>query len=276
MWVALPAEALPELEDVAGPPGDFACAEAFGWQVARLRRTSSRALRRSGSFSIVLFELPDGKLLDATCYTNGVQPVSDSYAFAVDVFRTVCERLASKAVDLRLMVETTSSFEEWLNWEAFLACKHREVSYPFCEVASKPTYASEGVADDGGGPDRGVGDLRVGGPNEGADHCWVFAAFALLHDGNRTGGEWLRKIEANADKLRRLGWKKSSSLLVVVAASRGDVTTEGTNDLAGSAVWNRAALTDPCVISLPGGGTVVLKAFDIKRDPADTLAATIC
>jgi len=28
------------------------------------------------------------------------------------------------------MVETTSSFEEWLNWEAFLACKHRQASYP--------------------------------------------------------------------------------------------------------------------------------------------------
>lgn len=49
--------------------------------------------------------------------------MGDSHAFAVDVFRTVCDRLEARAADLQLMIETTSSFEEWLNWEAFLACK---------------------------------------------------------------------------------------------------------------------------------------------------------
>ena len=50
MRVAIPAESLPELDDVAGPPwcGDVVCAEACGWQVPRLRRISSRAPRRSG------------------------------------------------------------------------------------------------------------------------------------------------------------------------------------------------------------------------------------
>lgn len=199
--------------------------------------------------------------------------MGDSYQFAADVFRTVCDRLAAKAADLQLLVETTSSFEEWLNWEAFLACKHRQASYPLCEVAAKPTYSSEGVTTEAGDPDRNFGDLRVGGPDDGADHRWVFAEFALLHDGNRAGGKWLRKIEADADKLRRLGWKRSASLLIVVAAGRGDVTTEWASYLSGCAVWNRPALTDPFVISLPGGGSVVVKAFDIKCDPADTLTA---
>src|SRR4051794_26216772 len=103
--------------------------------------------------------------------------MGDSCQFAVDLFRAVCDRLDAKAADLHLLVETTSSFEEWLNWEAFLACKLCEASYPFCEVTTKPTYASEGVADDGSDPDRNLGDLRVGGPNDGADHCWVFAEF---------------------------------------------------------------------------------------------------
>ncbi len=196
--------------------------------------------------------------------------MGDSYQFTVDVFRTVCDRLAAKAADLRLLVDADTSFEEWLNWEAFLACKLRQESYPFCEVAAKPTYASEGVPDDGD-PGQDRGDLRVGGPNDGADHCWVFAEFVLLHDGNRTGGEWRQRIEAEADRLKRLGWKKSASLLIVVVASRGDVLTDWADDLAGSAVWNRPALTDPFVIPLPGGGMGVLKALDIKRDPADTL-----
>ena len=109
------------------------------------------------------------------------------------------------------------------------------------------------MADDGGDPDRNLGDLRVGGPNDGADHCWVFAEFVLLHDGNRTGGEWRRKVEADADKLKRLGWKRSASLLVVVAASRGEVVMEWAGDLAGCAVWNQSALTTLFVIALPGG-----------------------
>lgn len=197
--------------------------------------------------------------------------MGNSYTFAVDVFRTVCARLEAKAADLGLMSENDSSFEEWLTWEAFLACKLRQASYPFCEVAVKPSYASEGVTD-GGEADRG--DLRIGGPNDGADHCWVFAEFVLVHDGNRAGGEWLRKVETNADKLKRLGWKKSAALLVVVEASRNAAPTER-NDLAGLSVWSRPALTDPFTIALPGGGSVIVEAFDIKRDPDHTLTGPI-
>lgn len=51
--------------------------------------------------------------------------MADSYQFTVDVFQTVCDRLAGKAADLRLLVEADESFEEWLDWEAFLACKLR-------------------------------------------------------------------------------------------------------------------------------------------------------
>jgi len=82
------------------------------------------------------------------------------------------------------------------------------------------------------------------------------------------------KIEAEADKLRRLGWKQSAALLVVVVASRGDGMEEWADGLAGCAVWNRPALTDPFVLALPGGGMVILRAFDIKQNPTDTLTAS--
>jgi hypothetical protein len=55
----------------------------------------------------------------------------------------------------------------------------------------EPAYASEGAANEGCDPGRNLGDLRVGGPNDGAGHCWVFAEFVLLHEGNREGREWL-------------------------------------------------------------------------------------
>ncbi|AWM41820.1 hypothetical protein GobsT_70690 [Gemmata obscuriglobus] len=190
--------------------------------------------------------------------------MTDSCSFAVDVFRTVCDRFASKALDLRLLVEAAVPFGEWLNREAFLACKHREASYPFCEVAAEPTYTSEGVPDDDSNRNRG--DLRVGGPDNGAHHCWAFAEFVLVHDGNRAGEEWRRTFVSVTDRLLRLGWKKSAALMIVVTASGNNRSPDHTG-------WDRPSLTDPFVIPLPGGGTVILTAFDIKQNPADTLVA---
>lgn len=193
----------------------------------------------------------------------------DSLTFAVDVFRTVGDRLRSKAADLRLLVQDGSSFDEWLVWEAYLACKLRQENCPYCEVTAKPTYASEGVATVTGDPDGTVGDLRVGGPNDGADHCWLFAEVVLAGDGHNDDRGWVKRAEAATGRLKRLGWKKSAALLIVVAVRTGDVlagVADGANE-----VWNRPALTDPCVIPLPGGGSVVVTAFDVKQNPDDTL-----
>jgi hypothetical protein len=192
--------------------------------------------------------------------------VPDSLTFAVDVFRTVCDRFLSKAADLRLLVEGGSSFEKWLHWEAYLGCKLRQEDYPFCEVTAKPTYASEGVATEAGDPDHTLGDLRVGGPNDGADHCWLFAEIVLAGADENADREWVKRAEAATGRLKRLQWKKSAALLIVVAVRTGD---EIANE-----VWNRPALTDPCVIPLPGGGPVVVTAFDIKQNSADTLIRT--
>ncbi len=198
----------------------------------------------------------------------------DSLTFAVDVFRVVCDRFRSKAADLRLLVEDGYSFEEWLKWEAYLACKLRQEGYPFCEVSSKPTYASEGVATEIGDADRNFGDLRVGGPNDGAAHCWLFAEVVLAGGDEYANREWVKRAEAATGRLKRLGWKKSAALLVVVMVSRTNDRPAGVAD-AVNEVWNRPALTAPCVIPLPGGGSLVVKAFDIKQHPADTLTELI-
>jgi hypothetical protein len=195
----------------------------------------------------------------------------ESLTFAVDVFRTVCDRLRSKAADLRLLVEAGSSFEEWLNWEAYLACKHRQEGYPFCEVTAKPTYASEGVSTEAGDAVRTFGDLRVGGPNDGADHCWLFAEVVMAAGDESADREWVKRVEAATGRLKRLGWKKSAALLILVVVHT-DNRPGGVVDAA-DAVWNQAALTEPSAIPLPDGGSVVLTAFDIKQNPADTLRA---
>jgi hypothetical protein len=195
--------------------------------------------------------------------------VPDSLTFAVDVFQTVCDRLQSKATDLRLLIETGSSFEEWLVWEAYLACKLRQESYPFCEVTANPTYASEGVTTEASDAGHNLGDLRVGGPNDGADHCWLFAEFVLAGGDEMADREWVKRAEAATSRLKRLGWKKSAALLIVVAVRTGDALA-GVADTANE-VWSQPALTDPCVIPLTGGGSVAVKVFDIKQHPADVL-----
>jgi hypothetical protein len=194
--------------------------------------------------------------------------VPDSLTFTVDVFRTVCDRFRSKAADLRLLVEGGSSFEAWLHWEAYLACKLRQESYPFCEVSAKPTYASEGVAAEAGDPDPTLGDLRVGGPNDGADHCWLFAEVVMAGADDDADRGWMKRAEAATGRLKRLGWKKSAALLIVVMVSRTNDRPVGVADAANE-IWNQPALADPCVIPLPAGGSLVVKAFDSKQNPAD-------
>jgi hypothetical protein len=189
--------------------------------------------------------------------------VPDSLTFADDVVQTICERFQSKAADLQLLIETDSSFEEWLKWEAFLACKQRQASYPFCEVVAKPTYASEGIENDN------TSDLRVGGPDEGANHCWAFLELVLFNCANDSSEETSRKLKATIERLKQLGWKKSAALLIVVTVNL-DNALEGVVE-SESEVWNRPTLTEPCVFQLPIRGLVVVKAFDIKQNPTDTL-----
>lgn len=185
--------------------------------------------------------------------------MGSSYTFAVGVFRCICERLSAKAADLEMLADTALPFGEWLTWEAYLACKGRQADAGYCEVTARPTYASEGVADEADAA-RNVSGLRVGGPNDGADHCWLFAEFVQSPD-------MRRQMEAAADKLLRLGWKKSAALAIAVVVSRGD-------ELLAGGTATRLALTDPFVIPLRAGGKVILTAFDIKRDPADTLTSS--
>lgn len=167
--------------------------------------------------------------------------MSDARAFAADVFRTVGGHLAGKAADLAQLAAADASFDGWLEAEAYLAC--REAEGRFSEVELRPTYASEGVA----GTDRG--GLRVGGIGGPGHHLWLFAEFVWL------AGD--RRIDHAVARLLRLGWKRSAAVVFVVGRDEVNV--------------GRPPLTAAVRIALPGGGAVVVQAFDVKRDPADTL-----
>lgn len=182
------------------------------------------------------------------------------HTMAVEVLRLIGERLRSKPADLHDLVQSAASSKEWLAAEAFFACKPREIAGDFCEVVARPTYGSENVLDDSGQPDSTRGDLRVGGSYETTDHRWFFAEFVVIHNID----EPQRVIEAAIARLKRLGWKRSISAMILVVASPNDTP----------AMWNTPALDEPLVLSLPDGGSISIKAFDIKRDPSHVIGTS--
>lgn len=200
--------------------------------------------------------------------------VGDTYAFASHVCRLIGERLRTKSQDIRLLVEADTSFKEWLAWEAYLACKADEAAYPFCEVTAKPTYGSEKLLDADGKPDQTEGDLRVGGTYDADDHRWIFIEFVVLREGNCSAGVWRRAVEEAEVRLKRLGWKRSASVLIILANSRGDILSECSDNLASLTIWSQPTLGEH-TFALPGGGLVVIKAFDVKQDPTHTLGTSV-
>jgi hypothetical protein len=199
--------------------------------------------------------------------------VDNAYVVAVDVFRVVCGRLAERSADLRHLVGAGAPFDGWLEGEAYLACRGRQADQRFGEVAARPTYGSERVTGEDGRPSDERGGLLVGGVGEPGHHLWVFAEFVLLLDGDRRADDWRTRTEAAVARLLRLGWKRSASILVVAAAGRADVEADWAEDLDTLPAWHRPPLAPPCRLTLPGGGSAVVRAFDVKRDPADVLAA---
>jgi hypothetical protein len=194
--------------------------------------------------------------------------MSDSHRFAVDVLDLVCHRFEAEAGELRLLAEGGSALQPWLVGEAYLACKARQSTYPFCEVTVKPPYGGtngENVRDEDDNPLLKRGDLRVGATLEQGDHRWVFAEFAVLHDGIRDLEQWRRKVEKSVSRLKRLHWVNSIALLVIVVVNGADRS----RDLDEFDVWNRPPLTEPFACPLPDGGSLVIKAFDIKQNESD-------
>ncbi|QEL17784.1 hypothetical protein [Limnoglobus roseus] len=190
--------------------------------------------------------------------------MDDTHGFAADVFHTVCARLAGQAADLAHLVATDAPFDGWLEGEAYLAC--RSAGGRFGEVEFRPTYGSEGVTGADGRPSAARGGLRVGGVGDPGHHLWLFAEFVVAPARNGRNEDWQARTEAAIARLLGLGWKRSAALLIVLAADSRD------GEPADVPSWGQPPLTDAVLIPLPGGGSVVVRAFDVKPDPADTLA----
>lgn len=202
---------------------------------------------------------------------KGTTTVYETLPFAMDIVEIIWARLRSQAESLHHFLEGDVSYENWLKAEAYLACRERLAQKLFCEVTHQPTYGSEGVIGSTGQPSENCGALRVGGSGEPGDHRWLFAEFVLLKDGDNVFDEWREKTESAIVRLLELGWKRSASILVIVAGCLEDDLGQWSKNLEKIPAWNRPLLLPQLRLILPKGGVLVAKAFDIKRNPEDTL-----
>lgn len=117
------------------------------------------------------------------------------------VFDTIVDRLRGLNESIGLFTSTGYSFEEWVSWEAFVACKGK-----WTGVHPKPAYAD--ILRDS----RSLGDLKV---VVNANSLWL--EIALVHD--KTGDKWIEKINSDTKKLRNLPYDTVRLQMLVVVSS---------------------------------------------------------
>lgn len=187
----------------------------------------------------------------------------DSFQFTTDIVRGIQTRFLRKTNEIALLLEFQDSLKNWLEAEAFLACSVLNLPYSFCEISLQPTYASEGISDS---LPSDIGSLRVGGPEDGANHCWAFIEIAFQNCLN--ADEDQSTILAAVTRLKSLGWKKSAAILYVVSRSAVGTVAKVTCD--------QPTIIPAEQIPLADGSILRFEAFDIKRDTANILCVENC
>ncbi len=150
---------------------------------------------------------------------------------AAEVFHTVAACLVQDAESLIRMAATGYSFEEWVNWNAFLVCHRRWGG----NTAPKPGYRYFELADTAE-----MADLWVQTPHGEK----VIVEVGLVHD--HTSDKWIEKLAydrkkleaARADSLQRL------QLVVLVSAKEAVVDDEKWE------AWLRRALPEPADLNV--------------------------
>lgn len=104
------------------------------------------------------------------------------------VFGAIAARFDSRSDDIALIAETQYSFEEWCNWEAFIACKKEG-----WRVTPRPQYKKLGLP---GVED--FGDLLIGDDYLKSE---VLVEVGVVHSG--TGDKWISKLNNDTAKVMR-------------------------------------------------------------------------
>jgi hypothetical protein len=161
---------------------------------------------------------------------------------SAQVFCAIASRFIARAVDIGLFAETQFSFEEWCNWEAFLACRSR----PEWSVVPKPSYCSLAVASC-----KDFGDLLV--TYEGARS---FVEIGLVHEG--TGDKWIDKLNNDAWKLARVQNAGLLQIIVLVSdKTRIEASDRWQRWLSRITCWSRPTALVQGAPLLPNGSIFI-------------------
>ena len=165
---------------------------------------------------------------------------------AAEVFDRISDRFAGCAGDISRLVGAGWAFDEWLVWEAFLAC----VGHEGWSVSPRPAYASLGRH----------GDADFGALLVKAGDQSVVVELGLVHD--YSGDVFVRKLEASAHKLDGPFSDGVWPLQLIVCASARDVRADPTWQewLGKLELWNREPRMEHYA-ALEHGGSLVVRAF---------------
>ncbi|MDD4890441.1 MAG: hypothetical protein PHU85_10970 [Phycisphaerae bacterium] len=163
------------------------------------------------------------------------------------VFQVIAHRFAARIGDFQQLGDTGYSFEEWCNWEMFLACRAAGLS-----ASPRPSYRRLGVADSGR-----YADLLTHDPSQSER---VLVELGIAHDW--TTDKWLSKLDGDTAKLQQVnveGITKLQIILVVTAKHHlSDDLWQGW--LRKLKCWNQRTDLDT-ILALPTNGELMLRGW---------------
>lgn len=142
-----------------------------------------------------------------------------------DIFETIAQSLEQNP-HFETVVASQGSFEQWVNWEAYVACQ-QSAAYDFC--IPSPAYK------DIGGPNRWRGDLRIAKGN-----TTVMIETKIIID--NTFYKYMKDISKDRDKLLTI---KNASReihclqIILMSSARHNIPEDWKGRLKGISFWGK-------------------------------------
>jgi hypothetical protein len=119
--------------------------------------------------------------------------------------KVIADCWQSQSEKIAAFSETTSSFEEWLNWEAFYACQRAGLN-----PEAKSNYGDLGAV----GFQRQA-DLRLRPTNKRG----IIVEVVLIHDGT-IKSKWREKLKQDREKLGHIPEEKFARIQIVISTCK--------------------------------------------------------
>lgn len=162
------------------------------------------------------------------------------------IFEAIADRLVERRLDVEQFVLSEKSFEEWINWEAYGACRGKS-----WEAEPKPKYAKLGAAD--------AGDLAADLSVTLGDTTVVLEV-KIAHD--CSGTKVLKGMNADWGKLHKLPDGKQGLQVIVVGSSKPIDNSKEWVDWLAKIEWEEATEMKR-TIPFETGGELQIRAWAI-------------